>query len=139
MYEELLKALRCCAENNCGECGYARRDIPNGDYCVDKLIPLAVNAIEELNRAQKNWIEQERNALLKSIPRWISVEERLPEIKEPVLAMVHWDDFGDTMMCYGCRYKTRWYLWNCVEGELLKNFTVTHWMPLPEPPEEATT
>ncbi len=66
-------------------------------------------------------------------PRWISVEERLPEINRAVLAYILWDD-GERMTCFGCHMKTRWFLWHSDLGELLKDFMVTHWMPLPEPP-----
>ena len=65
---------------------------------------------------------------------WIPVSERLPEPKVPVLAygrskkivcvsyddvMEDWDIVGTRCSCFTKRY-------------------VTHWMPLPEPPKEAT-
>ncbi len=69
-------------------------------------------------------------------PRWIPVGERLPDTDVDVLVMVHWRDYPEDMMCYGRRFKTRWYLWNGELGELNKGFDITHWMPLPEPPKE---
>ncbi|MFR8002510.1 MAG: DUF551 domain-containing protein [Hydrogeniiclostridium sp.] len=62
---------------------------------------------------------------------WISVEERLPERFEPVLVCREkngspyveqgYKDVGEWWKVYGTRTKQ-----------------ITHWMPLPEPPEEAT-
>ena len=59
--------------------------------------------------------------------RWISVEERLPEDTEPVLAM-----FDDVYLIaiYGN------YAWSDVMTQAL--FYPTHWRPLPEPPKEET-
>ena len=56
--------------------------------------------------------------------RWISVEERLPEKHEGVI--VHCNDGFLTLMCYDGRD----WQWN---GK--RDNSVTHWMPLPEPPE----
>lgn len=68
--------------------------------------------------------------------KWISVTERLPDPGEPVLLYIRWDDDGDRMIAYGRRReRTGWQAWNAVLGELLKGYTVTHWLPLPAPPE----
>lgn len=56
MYEELVARLRA------GE--YAREEL-------SIILPKAADAIEELSRAQEQWITHERNALLKSVPKWI--------------------------------------------------------------------
>lgn len=68
-YDELVKALRACQSDYCHRCGY------NHNGCVDKLLPDAADAIEELQVQINGWIEQERKSLLKSVPCWISVEE----------------------------------------------------------------
>ena len=59
--------------------------------------------------------------------RWISVEERLPDNTEPVLAT-----FDDVYLIaiYGN------YMWSDVMTRSL--VYPTHWMPLPEPPKEET-
>ena len=60
--------------------------------------------------------------------KWISVKDRLPEAN--VLVLCRWDDFEGSY--YGfARYQQHgsWYVAN--EGMP----KVTHWMPLPEPPE----
>lgn len=57
-----------------------------------------------------------------SAPKWISVKDMLPEQGEIVLVYVI--DYGITtslMNCFG-------------EWSSFLNETVTHWMPLPEPP-----
>lgn len=72
------------------------------------------------------WLEAE---LDKRVPRWISVEERLPEDDSHYLVWAHDNGAEEVALYYG-------------DGEWLtddlENITrvVTHWMPLPEPPEE---
>lgn len=62
---------------------------------------------------------------------WISVKERLPEANDEVWA---WTVFHDSDQEYG---DTSWLqddgTWAMGSA---KNFTVTHWMPLPEPPKQ---
>lgn len=126
MYEELLIGLR----------GHAKRlgcddrcpcyDADNRGYatCSEELAEKAADAIEELQGQIDGWIEQERKALLKSVPKWIPVTERCPEKS------------GDYLVFDDCRnlYVNEWHY-------LLKKWQyddsrITHWMPLPEPPKE---
>ena len=62
-------------------------------------------------------------------PKWISVEERMPEDGDDVAAIIRWNEnvweYGIAFRCNG-----KW----LVNGEGI--VTVTHWMPLPEPPKE---
>lgn len=69
------------------------------------------------------------NDAVDEMPRWISVEERLPEKCEYVICIVR---FGEDA-------------WNHELGFVINNSwvhagrsdgIVTHWMPLPEPPKE---
>ena len=62
------------------------------------------------------------------IPQWISVKDRLPEDDEMKLITL-WDCNSMRMAYY---YEQE--LWIC-NGVDVTGF-VTHWMPLPEPPEE---
>lgn len=68
-------------------------------------------------------------ALLPNQPRWISVEERLPEGDEPE-AVLGWN---------GIRVREVVFCPRCKEGDQWSSFGgheyVTHWMPMPEPPE----
>lgn len=65
---------------------------------------------------------------------WISVKDRLPEVGDTVLFT--------GMSSYGTWFSTKrgWFdgtFWKRDEGETVYSSTpVTHWMPLPEPPEE---
>ena len=87
--------------------------------------------------------------LLKAQPRWISVKDRLPEPGWYLIAtpgpegekgFVYKAGFSrdlhttDHINFYGL-HRPGWYVidgeWGCVECD-----DVTHWMPLPEPPEE---
>lgn len=88
------------------------------------------------------------------VPRWISVEERLPEGEDPVLILVketehyglhkekskvyycqylaYWDDEEwYTTWCNGCRKIT-----DTANEPNADDYEVTHWMPLPEAPKE---
>jgi hypothetical protein len=61
----------------------------------------------------------------KSVNRWIPVEDALPEIYEKVLTA---DIDGYVTENYRCNVRTG--------QEWAKGFRITHWMPLPEPPEK---
>ena len=94
---------------------------------VYDTIQTCIQAVERMPSA---------NVVERKTGKWIPVTERLPENDQDVLVMVHWRDYPENMMCYGRKYKTRWYLWNGELGELIKGFDITHWMQLPQPPEE---
>lgn len=132
-YAELIKALRdkqCCWDQEChgeDECGFA-------------LKAKAADAIEELLVKAGLWhrryqLEHEKvDKLRAAVPRWISVEERLPEPYQNVLTCA-WKLFGaDRRLVYGIDYTIENNEWVC-GGESYKTM-VTHWMPLPEPPKE---
>jgi hypothetical protein len=63
--------------------------------------------------------------------RWISVDEQIPEEAKEVLA------YADGRRCNAEFWRSEW--WHACQGfekrggRMLKR--VTHWMPLPEPPE----
>ena len=96
------------------------------------LLGEAADAIEELQRQIDAWVEPERKALIKSLPKWIPVTERLPEIHTNVLVM----DKAHDMAVGSLERLWDGEVWVCpfadVEDEQVP---VTHWMPLPEPPK----
>ena len=64
---------------------------------------------------------------------WIPVTDRLPEEGEDVLAFGYWHEFFQPLIChYSPVYKGRWF--TKVAGQEV--YSVTHWMPLPQPPKE---
>jgi hypothetical protein len=66
-----------------------------------------------------------------SVNQWISVEDRLPEDDEPVLAcFVGWDDMKFIRVLEYYSQEKEWEDWNCITHS-----NVTHWMPLPQPPQ----
>ena len=74
------------------------------------------------------------------LPRWIPVEEALPEPSEVVLihANTEGDDGHYITIGQFCRTSGTWEDFVSVAFEFEDNETVTHWMPLPAPPVEAT-
>ncbi|MDD6937461.1 MAG: DUF551 domain-containing protein [Clostridiales bacterium] len=119
--EEIKAAIRHCESTNyCNVCPYA--DVIE---CGDAIQHDSLALIERL--------ESERDAALAKVPRWISVEERLPEQNGIYLAhVVH----------RYCKIDSYWRV--CIEyfgiegtwDSLADIYEVTHWMPLPEPPKE---
>ena len=77
-------------------------------------------------------IKQEANRLCnagyrkQSEGEWISVEERLPEPKKWVLVFTR--HMNHPVVCF---YEDVWYFL----GGFFSKGQVTHWMPLPEPPD----
>jgi hypothetical protein len=121
MYEELIKRLRnrrVCIQSG----GNLDTDFP--------LMSEAADAIEELQRQIDGWIEQERKALLKSMPKWIPVTERLPNIEDDVLIYGEWTGASGT--------KYREVLLTDFKEFLHQGYKPIAWMPPPEPPKEET-
>ncbi len=94
------------------------------------LILILKKEIEQLREAAA-LLTKESAELLER--RWIPVEERLPEVwrndetAELVNYMIYSPDFGVDIGNYHAKAKK----WLCMALPC----TVTHWMPLPEPPE----
>lgn len=116
MYEELVKQLRGVSRYTAGT--------------VTDLCKQAADAIEELQRQIDAWVEPERKALIKSLPKWIPVTERLPEKRKWVLCRC------EANITEVLRYENNeWY--HDPRHVYYFDF-VTHWMQLPEPPKEET-
>lgn len=150
--EEIVKALRQCAKSDCSSCGMC--PIFPDRECVEHLVTAAASLIEQLidentelreevnlrGNAVRTYekkraeAEAERDALREKVPQWISVEDRLPEVwineEDDVLVnyMIYSPDFGVDIGNYHAKAKR----WLCMAIPC----TVTHWMPLPDAPEE---
>lgn len=107
--------MRCC------ECEFRNQ-------CDESETVLSETVLTAFVRCYKrDRLLEEKKA--KTKPDWISVKERLPERFEPVL--VCREKNGSPYVEQGHKDVGEW--WK-VYGTRTKQ--VTHWMPLPEPPEE---
>lgn len=115
--KELVTALRYCAGEECKNCLYIHLPAA-GVCCDDYLKQQAADMLEKL-AAEKDAKKLE----------WTSVKDRLPEKEhEAYLCSLDSSLFLDSQYI-----DTRAY---CGDGEWYTGGTVTHWMPLPEPPKE---
>ena len=145
---ELVKALRICSsELNCGDCPLLYRD----SCSSDQMMRDAAAAIEELQDKISELGESYSANLVaaqNAQPHWVSVEERLPNVDEKVLvfAIGKLDGFiGDTVIALTSMSDTNWLnhhekvdkpYWLDPWQYFLTDYRITHWMPLPEPPQE---
>ena len=77
---------------------------------------------------------------------WISIEDKLPKVDEQVLVYYTWDNGKYTE--YDCAYISEILTRETADGifktiewrgkDLDAVVRPTHWMPLPEPPKQAT-
>lgn len=114
--QELVQALRCCAKG-----------LGHDDACEHCKVGEIQDRREYIEFAAANVIERltAENAALREKKRWISVTEKTPEYDMPQLAL---NADGDALIAnyaYGEWFDT----WG-------QDVEVTHWMPLPEAPEE---
>lgn len=109
----------------------------NGDMMdplggLEKDLLAAADRLENQN-SHIAALQQEIEKLRGQVPRWIPVEERLPEVwsndetAELVNYMIYSPDFGVDIGNYHAKAKK----WFCITLPC----TVTHWMPLPSGPE----
>lgn len=149
MYEELIAKLRYC--NSAATC----RDCPYTYGACDDMKKEAADAIDELSRQLKDLecinigdldcdehqlctcMGIVRNRLEAKKPRWISVEERLPEDDTGVL-IAYKDIFGEPAIGQAIIRSFGWcWFEGCVEDSVVEvRVEITHWMPLPELPKE---
>ena len=75
---------------------------------------------------------QQQDVTDKYVEKWISVKDRMPEPGVNVLARCFYHECWQMFVCHVSKINTgHWY--TGIAGQWVQ---VTHWMPLPEPPEE---
>ena len=125
--KEIIRALRCCEKEVCADGGLC--PLFSDADCIVHLCEAAIDWIERLTA--------ENAAMREKVPQWISVEDRLPEVwkneENDVLVnyMIYAPEFGADIGNYHAEAKR----WLCMAIPC----TVTHWMPMPEAPEEGET
>ena len=83
--------------------------------------------IADASKIMRDWVS--RQPTLTPPSRWVSVEERLPEPGERVLAT----DCGFVGEFY-INKRGQWQRYNVNCSELLMALDILYWMPLPAPP-----
>lgn len=117
-----LACMGCGHEHNCGVSGCAVMQ-EAADRIANQSTHIAA-------------LQQEIEKLRGQVPRWIPVEERLPENFRKVLCCEYFrhGDFNGMFVNYALGYQNngRW------GGEVANgtNARALAWMPLPEPPKE---
>lgn len=159
--EELVKRLWECASGECFNCSQYT-ETTNASVCQKELMKQAADAIEQLSNAGsaygRGWTlgydagrddgyDAGRD---ENMPRWIPVEERLPEDNDKrfLVCAKRFDGEPYMHICYHAKKlhefdeydfptenRPGWYFYDSEYGWIEKE-DVTHWMPLPEPPKE---
>lgn len=133
--QELVNALRylCPGNFTCARCKY--EPVCHGDGCA--IIQKAADRIANQN-THILALQKEIEGLRAQVPRWIPVEERLPELQswgasEVVLGLIKSENapslnkLHNLTLCVYCDNG----IWS-MPGRYV---AITHWMPLPEVPE----
>lgn len=79
-------------------------------------------------------LQKEIEKLRGQLPRWIPVEERLPEDRSNVLVVAYWHERWGVYMGWCAPERAEWSVHVGIGDR--DDIAVTHWMPLPEPPKE---
>ena len=117
--KEVVQALRCCASGESEEeCPFTEK------YGCDGCPKVSDDLTERLTA--------ENAAMREKVPQWISVEERLP-IDRLKKYLVYFRDAGGLIVDMARYFPSDG--WTCNNWDVPQKL-ITHWMPLPEAPEE---
>ena len=123
--DEIKKGLECCTHATCNGCPYAEDGCTSNREKID-----ALEYIQQLERYFGELAEYAAQ-LEEEQPKWISVEERLPDAGEKVMVCGVKNGIQVGAFSGITRYgKNRRWWWK--KNTILE---VTHWMPLPDAPE----
>lgn len=109
--------------------GLRKQDIL--DYFSD--INYAYNDYTKLNT-----LSDMLDELMEAVPKWISVKDEMPPMYRMVLITGN-NSAGESFGVIKGSYdgdKAQWYRNDIGQYAKSRGDTVTHWMPLPEPPKE---
>ena len=140
--EEIKRGLDCCLVEDedqcvCAPCPYAK----NGNSTLTCDVEMGRDAVAYIQQLEQDNAQKDERIrkLEQRVPRWISVEERLPDKSHDwVLIIGKWESDGGWIVPHVAEYREGIWMtngtgWNKIEDLHIK---ITHWMPLPEPPEE---
>ncbi len=119
--EECIHFFACSRQ--CGE--PMAQSSATGCECYETVKSIAADRLIERLTA-------ENAALREKVPQWISVEDRLP-IDRLSKYLVAFRDAGGSIVDMARYFPSDG--WTCDNWEVPQNL-ITHWMPLPEAPEE---
>ena len=135
IYDELIKRLR-----------ETSIDFGESDHISVMMIE-AANAIEDLQASADGLTAQtimvfektEGRTVIKFEPKWIPVTERLPEAWKKVLVFAYGYDTITARMCK--KTEDGYPVFECkgydgIYREMARTGRISHWMPLPQPPED---
>lgn len=124
--DEIKKALECCSDVN-APCKICPFYIATSAECIIHMADCAYEYIQKLEYKIGELTEMVEQ-LEEAQPKWISVEEMLPDDCIDVLVFTRSGYTSSISIAHAL--KGRWF------SKGIPVETVTHWMPLPEPPKE---
>ena len=138
--DEIKKGMECCTHGACNSCPYVEDGCASNREKID-----ALEYIQQLEH-QIGELTEKVAQLEAAQPKWISVEERLPEPNTTVLLIAHgWES---QLVYIGKLEKVEseksWLTglvskaseWTVYGFSYLHEPIVTHWMPIPQMPKE---
>lgn len=134
-----LACIGCGHGHNCGVSGCAiMREAADRIANQSTHIAALQQEIEKL-RGQNEQLREAAALVTKESAellerRWIPVEERLPEDRSDVLVVAYWRERWGAYMGWCAPERAAWSVHVGIGDR--SDIAVTHWMPLPEPPEE---
>ena len=143
-YEEIIQALRCCADGECKDCATHE----DKQRCQENLLDKAADLIERLT-AENAKAEAERD-VLREKQRWIPVTERLPDERDAAIILLKDGQVFRGEIRERIAFPEWWYFYDASDTDMdmlgvmyplfddglwLHENPVVAWMPLPEAPE----
>ena len=134
-----LACMGCGHARNCGVSGCAIMREAAGRIANQRTHIAALQQEIEKLRGQNEQLREAAALVTKESAellerRWIPVEERLPEDRSDVLVVAYWHERWGAYMGWCAPERAAWSVHVGIGDR--SDIAVTHWMSLPEPPEE---